>query len=376
MNPISQEFQVFVKPVDGRCNLDCHYCYYLDKKALYPSSKQVLMPEEILEKYISQHMEAATEPVIGFSWHGGEPCLAGIEFFRKAVEIQKKHQPQGTKIINGIQTNGTQLNEEWCEFLAKEDFMVGISMDGPQDMHNRYRVSKDQKSTFNQVLQGYRMLQEYRISTEILCVVHDFNVNYPLDVYRFFKELGVHFLTFLPLVERLPGTNKEVSSHSVISRAWGQFLITVFDEWVEKDIGSIKIQIFEEATRTAFKQDHTLCIFKKTCGGVPVIEQNGDFYSCDHYVRPEHRLGNISQDTLVELLDHPQQKAFGQAKKETLPRYCRECEVLDMCNGECPKNRFITSPSGEEGLNYLCEGYKLFFKHCQPFVEAVASQWS
>jgi len=376
MNPISRQFQIFVKPVSGRCNLDCHYCYYLDKEAIYPSSKKVLMPEEILEKYISQHMEAVTEPVIGFSWHGGEPCLAGIEFFRKVVEIQKRHQPPGTKVINGIQTNGTQLNEEWCEYLAEEDFMVGISMDGPPEMHNHYRVSNNQKSTFNQVLQGYKMLQKFHISTEILCVVHDFNVNYPLDVYRFFKELGVHFLTFLPLVERLPAEAAKVSSRSVRPLAWGKFLITVFDEWVEKDIGSIKIQIFEEATRTAFKQDHTLCIFKKTCGGVPVIEQNGDFYSCDHYVSPEHRLGNVSQNTLVELLDHPQQKTFGQAKKLSLPHYCLECEVLDMCNGECPKNRFITTPSGEEGLNYLCEGYKLFFKHCQPFVEAVASQWS
>ncbi|KPL13210.1 MAG: hypothetical protein AMS26_15345 [Bacteroides sp. SM23_62] len=376
MNPISREFQVFVKPVGARCNLDCQYCYYLEKDALYPFSKLVLMSEKVLERYIIRHLEAATEQIIGFSWHGGEPTLAGIGFFRKAVEIQKRHQPSGTTIINGIQTNGTLLNEEWCDFLAKEKFVVGISMDGPSDMHDRFRLSKDQGSTFSRVLRGYRMLQKYRIFTEILCVVNAYNVNFPLDVYRFFKELGVHFLTFLPLVELLPGTVSTVSERSVPAGNFGVFLNTIFDEWAEKDIGTVKIQIFEEAARTAFGQDHTLCIFKKTCGGVPVIEHNGDFYSCDHYVDAAHKLGNISRNTLAQLLDHPEQKSFGQAKKETLPRYCRECEVLDMCNGECPKNRFITAPSGEAGLNYLCEGYKQFFKHCRPFVDAVSAQWN
>jgi uncharacterized protein len=321
-------------------------------------------------------MEAATERIIGFSWHGGEPTLAGIDFFRKAVEIQKRYQPSGTKIINGIQTNGTLLNEEWCDFLAEKEFVVGISIDGPSGMHDRYRLSKDQRSTFSRVIKGYRMLQKYRNFTEILCVVNSYNVNFPLDVYRFFRELDVNFLSFLPLVERLPGTVSAVSDRSVPAGTFGVFLNAIFDEWTEKDIGTVKIQIFEEATRTAFRQDHTLCIFKKTCGGVPVIEHNGDFYSCDHYVDPAHKLGNINRHTLVQLLDHPEQKSFGHSKKETLPRYCRECEVLDMCNGECPKNRFIITPSGEAGLNYLCEGYKQFFKHCRPFVDAVAAQWN
>jgi uncharacterized protein len=334
------------------------------------------MSEDILERYIVQHLQASTEQVIGFSWHGGEPTLAGIEFFRKAVEIQKRHQPSGAKIINGIQTNGTLLNKEWCDFLSKEEFVVGISMDGPPGMHDRYRLSKDKRATFSRVLRGYRMLQKYRIFTEILCVVNSDNVNYPLEVYRFFRELGVHFLTFLPLVERLPESVSEVSDRSVPAGLFGVFLNAIFDEWTEKDIGAVKIQIFEEAARTAFRQDHTLCIFKKTCGGVPVIEHNGDFYSCDHYVDPSYKLGNINRHTLAQLLDHPEQRTFGQAKKETLPRYCRECEVLDMCNGECPKNRFITTPSGEAGLNYLCEGYKQFFRHCRPFVDAVADQWN
>jgi uncharacterized protein len=376
MNPISREFQVFVKPFGARCNLDCQYCYYLEKDALYPFDNTVLMSENVLERYIIQHMEAATERIIGFSWHGGEPTLAGIDFFRKAVEIQKRYQPSGTKIINGIQTNGTLLNEEWCDFLAEKEFVVGISIDGPSGMHDRYRLSKDQRSTFSRVIKGYRMLQKYRNFTEILCVVNSYNVNFPLDVYRFFRELDVNFLSFLPLVERLPGTVSAVSDRSVPAGTFGVFLNAIFDEWTEKDIGTVKIQIFEEATRTAFRQDHTLCIFKKTCGGVPVIEHNGDFYSCDHYVDPAHKLGNINRHTLVQLLDHPEQKSFGHSKKETLPRYCRECEVLDMCNGECPKNRFIITPSGEAGLNYLCEGYKQFFKHCRPFVDAVAAQWN
>jgi uncharacterized protein len=376
MNPISREFQVFVKPVGGRCNLDCQYCYYVEKGAQYPSDNKVIMTEDTLGKYILSHMEASTEKVIGFSWHGGEPTLAGIDFFRKAVEIQKRHQPSGTKIINGIQTNGILLDKGWCKFLAEEEFIVGISMDGPAGMHDRYRLSKNKKPTFKRVLTGYRMLQEYLVNTEILCVVNSCNVNYPLEVYQFFKDLDVQYLSFLPLVERLPGTSSAVSERSVPAISFGEFLSAIFDEWTEKDIGSVKIQIFEEAARTAFKQDHTLCIFKKTCGAVPVVEYNGDFYSCDHYVDPAHNLGNINRQSLVQLLDHPDQRVFGLAKSDTLPCYCLECEVLDMCNGECPKNRFVTTPSGEPGLNYLCEGYKMFFNHCMPFVKAVAAQWS
>jgi len=333
------------------------------------------MSEDILEQYIFRHIKAAGKGDILFSWHGGEPMLAGIEFYRNVVRIQKKYQSPETQIINGIQTNGTLLNEECCKFLAKEGFVVGVSIDGPQTMHDRYRVSKDQSETYHRVIRGYHMLQKYRIPTEILCVVNSHNVNYPLEVYRNFRELGAGFLTFLPLVERLSGSPSDVTERSVPSAAFGVFLSTIFDEWKENDIGSMKIQVFEEALRTAFAQDHTLCIFKKTCGAVPVIEQNGDFYSCDHYVNPKHMLGNISQDTLTQLLNHPDQKSFGEAKEKTLPDYCRECEVLDMCNGECPKNRFINTPSGEVGLNYLCEGYRLFFNHCKPFVDAVATQW-
>jgi uncharacterized protein len=375
MESISREFQVFVKPVGARCNLDCQYCYYLEKEALHPGERAVLMPDEILEQYIIRHLEANTEPIAFFSWHGGEPTLAGIEFFRKAVQIQKRHLQPGIKLMNGIQTNGTLLDDEWGGFLAKEEFVVGISMDGPAEMHDRYRISKDHKPTFERVLRGYHLLQKFNVFTEILCVVNSFNVLYPLEVYRFFKQIGAQYLTFLPLVERIPGTGSAVTERSVAAKAFGMFLSGIFDEWTEKDIGRVKIQIIEEAVRTAFNQDHTLCIFKKTCGGVPVVEYNGDFYSCDHYVEPAWKLGNITRETLVQLLEHPLQQAFGRAKQDSLPRYCRECEVLDMCNGECPKNRFIRTPEGEEGLNYLCAGYRHFFKHCKPFVNAVAARY-
>ncbi|MCK4879392.1 MAG: anaerobic sulfatase maturase [Bacteroidales bacterium] len=369
-----REFQVFVKPVGARCNLDCHYCYYLEREPQLTGGLQV-MSGEVLEKYITGHLEASSEQVVMFSWHGGEPTLAGIDFYKRAVEIQKKHQIPGIKIINGIQTNGTLLNKDWCAFLKEEGFVVGISMDGPPALHDRFRVAKNLGSSFTRVLQGYNLLMKYGIQTEVLCVVNAVNVLEPLEIYRFYKELGVRYLTFLPLVEREPGSISAVNERTVPPRAFGEFLCTIFDEWVDKDIGSIKIQIFEEAARSAFKQDHTLCIFKKRCGGVPVIGQNGDFYSCDHYVDPQNRLGNITRQSLVELLDHPEQVVFGESKELTLPQYCRESEVLDMCNGECPKNRFITTPSGDIGLNYLCEGYKLFFNHCGPFVDAVAAQW-
>jgi uncharacterized protein len=371
---MSKEFQVFVKPVGAKCNLACHYCYYLDKDSQVTGVQNAVMTPEVLEKYIIGHLEANSDSTTIFSWHGGEPTLAGIGFFRRVVEIQKRHRPSGVTILNGIQTNGTLLDEKWCEFLLKEGFMVGLSMDGPPALHDQFRQSKAQGSTFSQVLRGYKLLQKFGIQTEMLCVVNAHNANYPVELYRFFKELGVQFLTFLPLVERVPGTLTSVSERTIAAGAFGSFLCTVFDEWKEKDIGTVKIQIFEEATRTAFRQDHTLCIFKKRCGGVPVIEQNGDFYSCDHYVDPAHKLGNIKDHSLIHLLDHPLQISFGEDKEKSLPRYCRECKVLDMCNGECPKNRFISTPSGESGLNYLCEGYKLFFNHCRPFVEAVAAQ--
>ena len=335
-----------------------------------------MMPDEVLEKYIIRQIQASTDNNIMFTWHGGEPVLAGLGFFRKVVNLQQKHRPSGKKIINGIQTNATLLNDDWCHFFADEGFFVGVSIDGPEELHNKLRVLKDNKGSFKKTITGYELLQKYNVQTEILTVVSSENVNFPLKVYRFLKQLGSSYLTFLPLVEKDPGSDSGVSVNSVPSAAFGSFLRAIFDEWVARDISRIKIQIIEEATRTAFNQDHTLCIFKKSCGGVPVVEHNGDFYSCDHFVDANHLIGNITRTSLEDLLDSDEQQAFGQAKYTTLPKYCLDCEVIDMCNGECPKNRFIKTPSGESGLNYLCPGYRRFFNHITPFVDAISAEWA
>jgi uncharacterized protein len=375
MITVSREFQIFAKPVGATCNLKCSYCYYLDKRSLYRDKAHLLMNDDILKNYIIQHIEASTETIINFSWHGGEPLLAGIEFYEKVVHFQTAHKPAGRRIINGIQTNGMLLNEEWCRFFAREEFIVGISIDGPAELHNIHRRTKDGNPSWQQVMGGFQQLIKNGVVPEILCVVNSENVKHPLDIYNFFKQIGARYITFLPLVEQENNSSSGVNSNSVPSLEFGQFLCAVFDVWVENDIGEIKIQIFEEAARTAFNQEHTLCIFKINCGGVPVVESNGDFYSCDHYVTGEHLLGNIKDHSLTWFLDSNQQQSFGKAKSLPLPEYCIGCEVRAMCNGECPKNRFILTPDGEAGLNYLCSGYKLFFNHCRPFVEAIAEAW-
>jgi len=369
----SREFQVFVKPVGSTCNLDCHYCYYVKKELLYPRGESFRMADDILEEYIVQHIDASPSSVIRFSWHGGEPTVLGLDYFRKIVALQRKHQPAKRRIINGIQTNGTLLDEDWCRFLAAEGFAVGLSLDGPQEMHDRHRVTRSQKPTHDQVMRGYQLLQQHQIHCDILCVVNAHNVQYPIQIYRFFKQIKAQYLSFLPLVELQPDSPAGVSHRTMPAKAWGDFLCVIFDEWVDRDVGRIKVQIFEEAAGTALGQEHALCIFRQTCGDIPVIEHNGDFFSCDHFVDAEHHMGNIQETQLAELLENPTQRAFGQAKLDVLPRYCQACEVRAMCNGECPKNRFCQTPDGEAGLNYLCEGYKRFFTHSQPFISELAA---
>ena len=364
---VTDDFQVFVKPVGARCNLRCGYCYYLDKGGVDGTTT---MDDETLENYIRHHYAASTSDTVLFTWHGGEPLLAGIDFYKKALAFQKKHLPHGKNFLNGIQTNGTLITKEWGAFFAENGFTVGISLDGPEVFHNTLRRFEHGAGSFEKTLRGHSLLREYGINPEILCVVHVSNVYYPLVVYEFFKMLGAQFISFLPLVERNKGC---VTKASVPAFEFGLFLVAIFDEWVKNDIGSIKIQIFEEALRTAFNQEHSLCIFRERCGGVPVIERNGNFYQCDHYVEEERFIGNINDYSLKYLLNHPAQKAFGLAKKNTLPQHCIQCEVREMCNGECPKNRFITSPDGEPGLNYLCEGYQTFFNHIKPFIQMVAN---
>jgi uncharacterized protein len=371
----SREFQVFAKPAGSLCNLSCHYCYYLEKERLFPKGGSFRMPDDILEEYVLQHIDASPGSVINFSWHGGEPTILGLDYFRKVVALQRRHQPPQRRITNGIQTNGTLLDEDWCRFLAAEGFAVGLSLDGPQEMHDRHRVTKGQHPTHQEAMRGYHLLRQHGIPCNILCVVHAQNVHNPTEMYRFFKEVEAQYVEFLPLVESQPDEEGGVSHLTVPALAWGNFLCTIFDEWMHQDIEKVNVQIFEEVARTALGQEHALCIFRKTCGDVPVIEHNGDFYSCDHFVNPEHRLGNIRERPLVELLESPTQRGFGEAKWDTLPRSCRACEVREFCHGGCPKDRVLHTPDGEARLNYLCAGYKRFFTHCQPFVAELSALW-
>jgi uncharacterized protein len=375
MKNLSREFQIFAKPVGSSCNLNCSYCYYLCKKNLYPETGHFLMTDDLLEEYIVQHINATTETIINFSWHGGEPLLAGIDFYQKVLKFQALHRPEGKTIINGIQTNATLINDEWSSFFAENQFIIGISIDGPEELHDINRRTREDIASWKKVMRGFKLLKEKHIIAEVLCVVNSENVKYPLVIYDFFRRMGVKFITFIPLVTADNHQPGGVSRNSVPSEEFGHFLSLIFDEWVENDIGDIKIQIFEEAARTAFNQEHTLCIFKVNCGGVPVVEHNGDFFSCDHFTDKDHLLGNIKNNSLTNFLDSERQKTFGLAKSVSLPRYCRDCNVRSMCNGECPKNRFLFTSDGEPGLNYLCKGYKYFFNHCKPFVEAIAEAW-
>jgi serine-type anaerobic sulfatase-maturating enzyme len=371
----SRGFQVFVKPAGAACNLACSYCYYLVRAESGPGAGPARMPADLLEEYITQHIAASTDEIIRFSWHGGEPTILGVDYFRAAVDIQRRQCPPGRTIANGIQTNGTLVDEDWGRFLAASGFAVGLSLDGPRELHDRCRVRSDGGSAFDQSMRGFENLRRHGVPVDILCVVGAHNVGHPADVYGFFKDIGAAHVSFLPLVERRTGGPAGVSGESVPAEAWGDFLCAVFDEWLAGDIGRIKVQVIEEAVRTAFGQEHSLCIFRPVCGDIPVLERNGDLYACDHFVDAEHRLGNIRETPLVRLLESPAQRVFGLAKLEKLPRVCRDCEVRDICNGECPKNRFALAPDGEPGLSYLCAGYKTFFTHIRPFVAEVAAVW-
>ena len=368
----SREFQVMSKPVGAVCNLDCSYCYYLGKKALYPRAASPRMADDLLESYIVQHIEACPINLIFFSWHGGEPTVLGLDYFRRIVELQRKHRPPGRQILNGIQTNGTLIDDEWCRFLARECFQVGISIDGPKELHDSYRVTKGGNATHKQVMQSFRLMKKYQIPCDVLCVVHNRNVRQPAAVYGFFREIGVQFLQFLPLVMRQGESG--ATPQSVPADAYGSFLCTIFDEWVRHDIGRITIQNFEEAERPFRGADHALCLFRETCGDIVVVEHNGDFYCCDHFVDAEHRLGNIRETPLVELLESPALRAFGRNKKDGLPRCCRQLRGSRIVQRRlsqrplCRERRTTTN-----NLNYLCAGYKQFFTYSRPYLQQLAA---
>ena len=381
-------FHIMTKPVGPICNLDCKYCFYLEKENLYPQESKWSMPEEVLEAYIREYIEGQNVPTISFAWQGGEPTLLGVDYFRHVVELQHKYA-QGKRIENAFQTNGILLDDEWGEFLAKNRFLVGLSIDGPRELHDCYRVDKGGQPTFDRVVRGLGFLKKHGVEFNTLTVVHRKNSQHPLQVYRFLREIGSGFLQFIPIVERMaakpdrnglvligPAANQlaTVSSWSVEPLAYGRFLCAIFDEWVRNDVGRYFVQMFDVALESWVGMNQSLCVFSETCGAALALEHNGDLYSCDHYVYPENKLGNILEHPLESLVSSPQQQKFGRDKRETLPRYCRECSVRFACNGECPKHRFIETPDGEAGLNYLCAGYKLFFQHVDPYMRFMASQ--
>lgn len=357
------QFHVLAKPTGPICNLDCSYCFFLEKEALYPGDR-FRMAESVMETYIRQVIESQAGPEITIAWQGGEPTLMGVEFFRRAVAYAEEVAGARRTLLHTMQTNGTLLTDEWCAFLHEKQFLVGISIDGPPALHDAYRVDKQGRPTFDRVRAGLDRLKAAGVEWNVLCTVHAANQDSPLEVYRYFRDdLGASFVQFIPIVERVDEAGTDLTDRSVDPDAWGRFLITVFDEWTRHDVGDVFVQMFDAALASWYGAPAALCIFGETCGNAVALEHNGDLYSCDHFVDPEHLLGNIMDTHMVELLAAPAQREFGTAKRDTLPTQCRECPVLFACRGECPKNRVGRTAAGEIGLNHLCAGYLAFFTH-------------
>jgi serine-type anaerobic sulfatase-maturating enzyme len=362
-----QNFFVLAKPTGAICNLDCEYCFFLSKEALYPGDR-FRMSDQLLDIYVRQLMESQSAPEATIAWQGGEPTLMGIRFFRRAIELAEQYKRPGQEVRHTIQTNGTLLNDTWCELFREHNFLVGLSVDGPRQFHDIYRVDKKGRPTFDRVMRGHEFLVSHEVDYNILCTVNAVNQHHPLEVYRFFRdELEARYIQLIPIVERQNESGFQegdtVTDRSVEPEAWGRFLSTIFDEWVARDVGNVFVPTFDAALASWYGVPPAMCIFSENCGDAVAIEHNGDMYSCDHFVEPNYLLGNIADTHMVELLASPRQRAFGQAKSKDLPTYCLDCDVRFACNGECPKNRFTRAPDGELGLNYLCAGYKSFFTH-------------
>ncbi len=380
---MSSPFHIMAKPTGPLCNLDCAYCFYLEKEKLYPGTTSWKMSHAVLESYIRQYISSQPTPSVQFAWQGGEPTLLGVEFFRDVVRFQKKYA-NGRQIENAFQTNGVLLDDAWAEFLAENDFLVGLSIDGPRKFHDRFRVDKGGQPTFDRVMRGLQVLKDHRVRFNTLTVVNRVNAYQPLAVYRFLKQIDSPYMQFIPVVERRAVSARHdglqlveptfegeaaVTPWSVEPLAFGRFLCAIFDEWVRRDVGRRYIQIFEVALEMWYGMGASLCVFRETCGSAMALEHSGDLYSCDHFVYSDNKLGNIMDVPLQELTALPQQRRFGAAKRDTLPRACRECDVRFACNGECPKHRFMRTEDGEPGLNYLCQGYKNFFRHIDPYMK-------
>ncbi len=380
-NPFAKPLYVMLKPTGAHCNLACKYCYYLEKNKLYPTAQRHLMSDEMLEQFTREYIEAQTMNQVLFTWHGGEPLLRSIDFYRKALSLQQKYAG-GRRIDNVIQTNGTLLTDEWCEFFAQNHWLVGISIDGPQPDHDHYRLTAAGKPSWKKVMQGIKLLKKHGVEWNAMAVVNAYNANHPLEFYRFFKENGCQFLQFTPIVERLTRhedgrtlaslADKDeisLSEASVAPELWGYFLCAIFDEWVRKDVGKIFVEIFDCTLANWMGISPGICAYSKECGHAGVMEHNGDVYSCDHFVFPEYKLGNIRDHSLIDMLYGEQQQEFSRLKHSSLPRQCKECDMEFACHGECPKNRFMKDKYGDSGLNYLCPGYYHYYQHVAPYMD-------
>ena len=394
MHPTLPTFHILAKPAGATCNLGCQYCFFLSKENLYPRESP-LMDDATLDSHLRQLFASTPGPEVQVAWQGGEPMLRGLDFYRRSVELAEKYRQPQQRVLHTMQTNGTLVDDAWAAFFKQHGYLVGLSVDGPRPMHDAYRVGKQGEGSFDAVIRGWHLLRKHDVATNILCTVHRANADHPLEVYRFFRdELGAEYIQMIPIVERATpetiaaanegwgGTRGRdrplykqegnlVTERTVDAAKFGQFLIAIFDEWVKRDVGKVYVITFDIALGSWMGQ-HNLCIVSPTCGNALALEHNGDVYSCDHYVEPDHRLGNIKETPLQTLVSSEQQRRFGQNKFDTLPRYCKECPVLFACYGECPRNRFIRTPDGEAGLNYLCAGYKAFFTHIDPAMKTMA----
>ena len=379
--PFAKPLYVMLKPAGAHCNLACKYCYYLEKNNLYQNSHRHLMSDEMLEQFTREYIEAQTMPQVLFTWHGGEPLMRSIDFYKKALELQKKYA-HGKQIDNVIQTNGTLLTDEWCEFFAKNHWLVGISIDGPQEYHDHYRVTPAGKPSWEKVMQGIQLLKKHRVEWNAMAVVNAYNAEHPLEFYHFFRDNGCQYLQFTPIVERLTehedgrtlaslADDREfpLADASVTPEQWGNFLCTIFDDWVRHDVGKTFVEIFDCTLANWMGVLPGICAYSKECGHAGVMEHNGDVYSCDHFVFPEYKLGNIRDQSLIDMLYGEKQQAFSRLKHTSLPRQCKECDMEFACHGECPKNRFEKDKYGEPGLNYLCQGYYQYYSHVAPYMD-------
>ena len=385
INPFGRPLYVMLKPAGSLCNLRCRYCYYLEKANLYGHSAGHIISDALLEKFIKEYIEAQTTPEVLFTWHGGETLMRPVSFYRRALELEKMYA-KGRRISNSIQTNGTLLNDEWCEFFRENDFLVGVSIDGPREFHDEYRRTATGRPTFHKVMQGINLLNKHGVEWNALAVVNDFNADYPLEFYRFFKDIHCRYIQFTPIVERIvhrddgltlaPGMQEsgEVTDFSVTPEQWGNFICTIFDEWVKQDVGQYFIQLFDATLANWVGVVPGVCTLAEECGHAGVMEFNGDVYSCDHFVYPEHRLGNLHDHTIIEMMYSDRQREFAKMKRQLLPRQCKECPFRFACHGECPKNRFTHDRYGEPGLNYLCEGYRRFFSHVAPYMDFMKAE--